>query len=131
MNDTDTSHVEASGMRMSRRRLKVRTLMIAVAIVAILLGAMVELPRLWNLRQQYLGFAAKYGYWETRLNGAVDLRQEITYYSIRLPRGPEPSPDRLARMKAEASYFAGLRAKYERAARFPWLPVEPDPPEPK
>ncbi len=26
---------------------------------------------------------------------------------------------------------SGLRAKYERAARYPWLPVEPDPPEPE
>jgi hypothetical protein len=24
-----------------------------------------------------------------------------------------------------------LKDKYERAARYPWLPVDPDPPEPK
>jgi hypothetical protein len=107
-----------------------RRWMVAVAVVAILFDGVMELPRLWSLRQQYLGFAEKYGYWEAKLNGALGLRQEITYYSLRLPRGPEPSPGRLARMKAEASYYARLRAKYERAARYPWLPVEPDPPEP-
>jgi hypothetical protein len=29
------------------------------------------------------------------------------------------------------SYHRDLAAKYERAARYPWLPVEPDPPEPE
>ena len=117
-------------MRQPCGRFTVRRLMVAVAVVAILFGGMVELPRLWTLRQQHLGLAEKYRYWETRLDGAVGIRQEITYYSSRLPRGPEPSPARLARMKAEASYYAGLRAKYERAARHPWLPVAPDPAPP-
>jgi hypothetical protein len=29
-----------------------------------------------------------------------------------------------------AAYYTLLRVKYERAARYPWLPVAPDPPEP-
>jgi hypothetical protein len=29
-----------------------------------------------------------------------------------------------------AAYWGALRGKYERAARRPWLPVEPDPPQP-
>jgi hypothetical protein len=29
-----------------------------------------------------------------------------------------------------AAYHSRLRSKYERAARYPWLPVAPDPPEP-
>jgi hypothetical protein len=33
-------------------------------------------------------------------------------------------------MKAEASYYAGLRAKYERAARLAWIAVAPDPAPP-
>ena len=117
-------------MRTPHRRITVRTLMVMVAAVAVLLGGMIELPRLWNLRQQYLGFAEKYGYWATRLNTAVDIRQEITYYSLSMPRGPEPSPARIARMRAEASYYAGLRDKYQRAARRPWLPIAPDPAPP-
>jgi hypothetical protein len=117
-------------MRVPCGRIRVRTLMVAVAVVAVLFGGIIELPRLWSLRQQYLWLAEKYGYWEGRLDGAVRIRQEITYYSLRLPRGAEPSPARLARMKTEASYYAGLRAKYERAASFPWLHVAPDPAPP-
>jgi hypothetical protein len=30
-----------------------------------------------------------------------------------------------------AAYHAELRRKYEHAARYPWLPVEPDTPEPE
>jgi len=29
-----------------------------------------------------------------------------------------------------APYYAQLRDKYRKAARYPWLPVEPDPPRP-
>ena len=32
---------------------------------------------------------------------------------------------------ARASYYGMLMAKYDRAARYPWFPVEPDPPEPR
>ena len=67
---------------MRPHRITTWRLMILVAVAAVLFGGVVELPRLWNLRQHYLGFAEKYGYWETRINGAVGIHQEITYYSI-------------------------------------------------
>jgi hypothetical protein len=35
------------------------------------------------------------------------------------------------RMIDRAHHHASLARKYERAARYPWLPVEPDPPEPE
>ena len=34
------------------------------------------------------------------------------------------------RMMDRADHHASLVRKYEHAARYPWLPVEPDPPEP-
>ena len=37
----------------------------------------------------------------------------------------------LERCGAMADYNAALRRKYKRGARYPWLPVSPDPPEPK
>ena len=43
----------------------------------------------------------------------------------RLGREPSAVP------RQRAIYHAALRRKYERAARYPWLPVPPDPPEPK
>jgi hypothetical protein len=36
-----------------------------------------------------------------------------------------------ARERTRSAYFAKLGAKYRRAARFPWFPVEPDPPPPE
>jgi hypothetical protein len=35
------------------------------------------------------------------------------------------------RMIDRADHHASLARKYEDAARYPWLPVEPDPPEPE
>jgi hypothetical protein len=35
------------------------------------------------------------------------------------------------RYAARIAYHARMRQKYEWAARFPWLPLDPDPPEPK
>jgi hypothetical protein len=34
------------------------------------------------------------------------------------------------RMMDRAEHHASLARKYENAARYPWFPVEPDPPEP-
>jgi hypothetical protein len=35
------------------------------------------------------------------------------------------------RMTDRADHHASLARKYEHAAQYPWLPVEPDPPEPE
>jgi hypothetical protein len=35
------------------------------------------------------------------------------------------------RFHARITWHEVMNAKYERAARYPWLPVEPDPPEPE
>jgi hypothetical protein len=45
-------------------------------------------------------------------------------------RGERGEPQRVARGEQMAAYHHELRIKYERAARYPWLPVEPDPPPP-
>jgi hypothetical protein len=37
----------------------------------------------------------------------------------------------VSRWRIKRDYYAALRIKYERAARYPWLPVAPDPPEPE
>jgi hypothetical protein len=47
-----------------------------------------------------------------------ELSQNIdAAHTVIIPRDPE--------------LYRALAAKYERAARYPWLPVAPDPPEPK
>jgi hypothetical protein len=57
--------------------------------------------------------------------------------SWRWPLIEERSPTALQYARGEAAkweelviYHMQMRRKYERAAWFPWLPVEPDPPEP-
>jgi hypothetical protein len=35
------------------------------------------------------------------------------------------------RSRRRAAHHAALKHKYEHAARFPWRPIEPDPPEPE
>ena len=92
-------------MRRPRARFTVRWMMVAVAIVA--MGAATS--GLFARREEYQRRA---------------LTHELLAYFLR--RGcsniaPQPS---------RASYHEELQLKYERAARFPWLAVEPDPPEP-
>ena len=38
------------------------------------------------------------------------------------------SPERATRM---IPFFEAMRLKYEHASRYPWLPVDPDPPRPE
>lgn len=45
-------------------------------------------------------------------------------------RGDGGDPQRVARGEQMSAYHRALKIKYERATRYPWLPVEPDPPEP-
>lgn len=118
-------------MVMRKGPFTVRRMMVSVAILAVLFAAWAEVPKLWIRRRLYLDLAERYHQWEQRRLWVISIKQEITYYSPNLPRGPEPSPARLAQMKVEADHYGRLRAKYERAARYPWRAVEPDPPPPQ
>ena len=42
-----------------------------------------------------------------------------------------PSPTDLDRSRRLTEYHEAMIVKYERATRYPWLPVAPDPPEPE
>lgn len=107
-----------------------RRWMLAIALLAILFTAMVEVPRLLILRGKYLELASKYQFWENRYRWNIEDRQEITRYAVWQPRGPEPSAERLAQMRETEKYYSALRVKYERAAGAPWRPLEPDPAPP-
>jgi hypothetical protein len=113
-------------MRRPRFRFTVRGMMVAVAIAAVIMGAATLMVR----RRGYLALAEKYTV-EERLyvvsaRGAERDRDK---------RGSEAVvrtwAQRAVRLAGEAREAARLRMKYERAARYPWLPVAPDPPEPK
>jgi hypothetical protein len=48
-----------------------------------------------------------------------------------MPPIPPPSPADLDRSRRGAEHHEAMVLKYERALSHPWLPVAPDPPEPK
>jgi hypothetical protein len=114
-----------------RLRITVRGMMIAVAILAILLGAMIE----W-------GRHTRRGYFQQRASlhahsEAVfrDLAQKHLRSAVELEKS-SPNADagpihRLAAMAAsKADHHAAMRRKYDEAAARRALSVEPDPPEP-
>jgi hypothetical protein len=103
-------------MRLPRVRFTIRRLMLAVAVVALLVGMAIESE--W--RRVRFHKLVQFYWWKQAnphfpyLSATYEDWESITR---RLPRlGP---------------YYAAMRAKYEFAERYPWLPVAPDPPEPE
>jgi hypothetical protein len=102
-------------MKFSRPRFTTRRLMIVVAVVGIVLGLWIMKKRRDDFRemanrQGY--FAGMFGLdaWESREAG---------------------DHARAANSEKKQDRCKAIQIKYERAARYPWLPVEPDPPEPE
>jgi hypothetical protein len=91
-------------------RFTVRRLMVAVAIVGGLLGS-----GLW-LGNRSLAFR--------RI--ADQHAAELWWFYT--PPGVDPGPPGIN--SARDQWHADMMYKYRRAARYPWLPVAPDPPEP-
>ena len=96
-------------MRLPRIRMTTRRWMVAVAIVGIVLGVTIER--------------------HNRFRKIADYHQgEIMKLARRLAAFAGSSDHPLIpRLDSHES----MRLKYEHAARYPWLPVEPDPPEPQ
>jgi hypothetical protein len=107
------SHVSSrvTIMRLPRFRVRVRTLMLAVAVVALLVwGAMMG-----TQSYDYYRRAREYGANERGWREIAARK-----------RGSS-----MARFASEcAEYFAPLARKYRRAMWRPWMPVAPDPPAP-
>ena len=96
-------------MRLPRFRFTVRRMMIAVAIVGVTIGVLAV------RRSAFLRRADHYH------------RVSRSYIALQLPTPPGEFPD--ASYWRQIIWAGKMRAKYERAARYPWLPVAPDPPE--
>ena len=108
-------------MRLARPHFSVRGLMILVAIVAILIWAKSRLD-------------ARRVYFHELVRQYYDKRWNASAFSYSGPGGEVME----ARMKADAqkrarvtAYYSDLILKYEYAREHPWLPVAPDPPEPR
>jgi hypothetical protein len=113
------------GMRLPRPRITIRRLMIAVAIVALLLGA--ELTR--RRRAFCVQQASYYADWErTSRSYAEDFEKEARI-AARWPedewaRGFAEENEREARLfRSNESRYARLKQAYERVASRPWLPL--------
>jgi len=130
-------------MRLPRVRFTVRRMMIAVAIVGVLLASGMEARWLHRKHREYVNRASidsegerLYSEW-----AAWDIKHESDLRSMFKRYGHEGLDDwarrmadyhgrQAAKFTLWANYHARMKAKYEAAARRPWLPVEPDPPEP-
>jgi hypothetical protein len=109
-------------------RMTMRRWIVAVAIVAILIGVGLEVGR----RSRRFARLAAY-----HTNVALE------HFGTLMAFGGEPPPLRdvppaglgparyLHPARALLRYHCALTEKYQRAARYPWLPVAPDPPEPE
>jgi hypothetical protein len=100
-------------MRLHRLRFTVRRLMVAVAAVGLALGLCATCR---SRSQQYYALMMSH---KSRAMELIDNAQ--------------PGTDAAARRRfhTRITWHEVMYAKYKHAARYPWLPVAPDPPEPE
>ncbi len=108
-------------MRWPRVRFRVRSMMVVVAIVALSMWARFQVE-------------ARRNHFSQLVRSFFEKRVAASAFAYSGPGGAVM--ERLAKAdgerRAEASaYYTGLIQKYERATRYPWLPVAPDPPKPR
>ena len=105
-------------MKLPSSRVSLRLLMVAVTIIALALGTSEWIKRRavrFSLdSEKHLEMAFYYG----------EIHESFIFMDHK------ESPKSLL-AKDKGNYHAQLFQKYERASRYPWLPVAPDPLEPK
>jgi hypothetical protein len=110
-------------------RFRIRTLMVAVAIMGV---ALAVAPRVFTFA---LCWRRSYRLAEIYRDSAMELRKSaIVWTEIEgcIPvRGVRITVFRRDQMLRTAAHYDRLALKYDRAAHYPWLPVPPDPPEPE
>lgn len=128
-------------MRLLPRRWRLRTLMIAVAVVAAALGGWLAIEHrrvdfrrraVYHLDQRIDYEIVRSGHWGlTHRNDSCSEFQAEGYPPTRDGKHWHPIrglPKRVVREWVE--YHRAQEQKYWAAARAPWLPVAPDPPMP-
>src|SRR5262245_44557187 len=116
-------------------RLTTRRLMVLVAVVAVAIALGVES---WKRRRQAELYAV-----ESYLRGDAAKQAAILASVDKLLAAADPADlarrekcqrlvdeqrQRLQEARRRLEHAAALRRAYERAARYPWLPLSPDPP---
>jgi hypothetical protein len=105
-------------------RFRLRTLLILVAIVAMLLGRSVHFS---NLARHHAREMTKL------TSGDLDFHLLMTPDPRGFPMHPDsgmPIAKVVVPIRAFVAYHWELKEKYESASRQPWLPVAPDPVQP-
>jgi hypothetical protein len=102
-------------------RFTVRRLMVAVAIVAIMLGVGAATARLFGLSRAYQYRAREFAELQATTDPAFPLPTGVTALNI---------PEYRLRCDRRRVWMMAMEKKYESAARYPWLPIEPDMPDP-
>jgi len=110
----------ADAMRLPR--MTTRRWMIAVAVVGLVLTGL-DLER---RRSRYRGLAAHY---RTLVAGVQEI--EGGPLAGKMFRNPPGKSYAVVESRDLVQFRRTMAAKYERAARYPWLPVPPDPPPPE
>jgi len=101
-------------------RFRIKTLMIAVVIIALSFGGLVWLQRMDQRRQGFLA--------QAREHERQEAVNRLTLQGLLMHGAASPS---LERHRVLTEYHHALDLKYTRYARYPWLPVQPDPPLPE
>ena len=109
-------------------RMTTRRWMIAVAFVGLLFGGAIGGVR---LKQRYDLFLARVREHEQEEARFRSWEQDLAAALGGLPSSPrDPFLLRWQCLHSHAAYHKELKNKYEHAARYPWLPIGPDPPLP-
>jgi hypothetical protein len=122
--------------------------MILVALVALTIGSELTRQRWVHFRERARFFASAEEFDRflldggmatiqlingpvSQIHGPITIREEsVGGGSVETTMEGSPGYDADS-LRRRSEYHRRLRRKYERAARYPWLPVAPDPPEPK
>src|SRR3954466_12764246 len=108
-------------MRLPRVRFTVRRMMVAVAIF----GASLWYCEMGRRSKNFLAMADFHRLKAEIFRGRVESAAELTSID------PIRMGDIMGRDRRLEHHHSELGQKYEHAAHYPWLPVEPDPPEPR
>jgi Tfp pilus assembly protein FimT len=112
-------------------RFTLRRLLIVIALLAVLIAAGLEGARATRRAREYRQIAVAHAAFRDLSLGEAEAYRYV--YIHKAPADSRAGTDLLrseAKERALARHYEALSAKYRRAARFPWLPVEPDPPQP-
>jgi hypothetical protein len=89
-----------------------------------------RLPRMTTRRWMIVVAILAVGLADVGRRRHLALRQRAAYHE-KIERLVTDTAPKLPANAAIRDRHARLKEKYWRAARYPWLPVEPDPPEPE